>query len=180
MGKRKAHREPEIEIAHEEASSPETGLESILLSGEETDKDDELSPSATLHPRGLHTTSSVVTSVKEMLLTEEDAGEVAVEFAVALEHEVVHERETVPGSEVVPEHGTTPQHETDLPQHEADPLITSVNQEEGVYPMDMSSSSPIIMMPSIGVPEQSPTIGFVLNKPMAIEIPPSLVLSPQS
>jgi len=56
--------------------------------GEETDKDDELSPGATMHPWGLHTKGPAVTGVEEMLHAKEEVG-IAVESAATLEHETV-------------------------------------------------------------------------------------------
>jgi len=55
MGEKKACREPKTEAIPEETSRPTEGLESIPSSGEETDEDDEILPSASLHPRGLRT-----------------------------------------------------------------------------------------------------------------------------
>jgi len=54
---------------------PEASLGSILSSDEKTDEDDELSPSTTLRPRGLHTRGPIVTGVEEVLPTEEEAEE---------------------------------------------------------------------------------------------------------
>jgi len=147
--------------------------------GEETDKDDKLLPSAILSPRGLRTTGPAVTGVEELLPAEEEVG-VAIGSAATLEHQTVHEHEAVRKFEVTSKHKTAPQHETNLSQHEVAPLITSVNQEEGVVPMDKQSGSLVIMIPSIEVLEQSLTTRLALNKPMVIDIQPSHISSPQS
>ena len=46
--------------------------------------------------------------------------------------------------------------------------------------MNVSSGSPVFMMPLIGVPKQSLTTGFVLNKPAAIDVPLYPISSPHS
>jgi len=118
---KKAHarREPEIETITGEVSKPKAELESILPSGAETDEEDEISPSATLHPRSLRTTGPAMTGVEDAPFAEE-TGRVAVESAAILEHQTIQEYEAVQ-TKVVSEHGTASPHET-YPTH----LITKL------------------------------------------------------
>ena len=115
----KARQEPEIETITGEVSKPKAELESILPSGAETDEEDEISPSATLHPRSLRTTGPAMTGVEDAPFAEE-TGRVAVESAAILEHQTIQEYEAVQ-TKVVSEHGTASPHET-YPTH----LITKL------------------------------------------------------
>ena len=80
------------------------------------------------------------------------------------------------------EHGTVtvPQPETTLAQPKAAPSTSSVGQKERAKPKDVQPVSQSIMVPSIGFPEQCPTIRLVGTKPPFIKIPPSSVSSPPS
>jgi len=60
----------------EEASRLEMGLKSILLSGDNTDKEDEISPSAALCPRSLRTRGPAVIGVEDVSRVEEETREV--------------------------------------------------------------------------------------------------------
>ena len=95
LRKKKARREPETEIIPKKTLMLEAELESIFSSDEETDEDDELSPSTALRSKGLHTRGPVVTGIEEVLLAEEEAGGVEIESAATLEQQTIQECEAV-------------------------------------------------------------------------------------
>ena len=160
---------------HEEASRPEAGLESILSSSEDIDEEDELSPSASLRFKSLHNRSPVVIGIEDVPPAEEEKREVAAELVAPPEQE----REIFQTG-AISESGITSQHESNFSQYKAAPPVTSVNQKEGTNSMDAPSGSPVVMKPSMGVSQQSPTTGLLSNKPAVTGIPHSLVSSPWS
>ena len=87
------------------------------------------------------------------------------EVLAGLTEERVIESESVPTSVTIP------------PQTETVPSASLMGQEESTNPKDTQSGSSIVMMPSTGVSEQSPTIGLIGTTPPAVEVLPTQVLS---
>ena len=58
---------------------------------------------------------------------------------------------------------------------EAAPSTSQTGQEESIDPKNMQPGSPIVMMPSVGFPEQSPTVRLMGGRLLIAEVSPTLV-----